>query len=234
MSLFNRAVDYSKDIFRNIRGIKESQHLFDDLSDDPLNWEAANGIDIYTHPTITGQPLIQRAFDYSKNDFIDYPFENITTSRYSDGSVACWYGSESLETTIFETRYHFIQEIRNSRDVFHAQKLIKIDWRVANVYCHGLAFDLTSKSKEFPWLVDPVNYTNCQEIGRRVSIEGHPLLRLPSARHIEGCNLVAFNPTVLSNVRDFCTLQYVLDITARQIKVYRGNDLIIEPMVVDI
>lgn len=234
MSLFSRAVDYSKDIFRNIRGIKESQHLFDDLSDDPLSWDAANGIDIYTHPTITGQPLIQRAFDYSKNDFIDYPFENITTSRYSDGSVACWYGSESLETTVFETSYHFIQEIRSSWDVFYSQKIITIDRRVANVYCHGLAFDLTSKTKEFPWLVDPVNYTNCQEIGRRVSMEGHPLLIVPSARHIDGSNLVAFNPNVLSNVRDLCKLQYVLDITARQIKVYRGNDLIIEPIIVNI
>lgn len=234
MSLFERAVDYSKDIFRNIRGIKESQHLFDDLSDDPLNWEAANSIDIYTHPAITGQSLIQRAFDYSKNDFIDYPFENITASRYSDGSVACWYGSESLETTVFETRYHFIQEIRSSWDVFQSQLLIKIDRRVANVYCHGLAFDLTSKINEFPWLVDPVNYTNCQETGRRVAIEGHPLLRVPSARHIQGSNLVAFNSTVLSNVRDFCTLHYVFDTSTREIKIYRGKELIIEPMVVEI
>lgn len=234
MSLFNRAIDYSKDIFRNIRGIHKSQCLFDDLSDDPLNWEAANSIDIYTHPTIAGQPLIQRAFDYSKNDFIDYPFDNITASRYSDGSVACWYGSELLETTILETTYHFIQEIKSAWDIFYAQKLIKIDRRVANVYCHGLAFDLTSKSKAFPWLIDSSNYANCQEIGKRVSIEGHPLLRVPSARHIEGCNLVAFNPAVLSNVRDFCTLQYVFDITARQIKIYRGNTLMTEPVIVDI
>lgn len=233
MSLFEQAIDYSKDVFRNIRGIKESQHLFDDLSDDPSNWDAANCIDIYTHPTITDQALIQRAFDYSKNDFIDYPFENITASRYSDGSIACWYGSESLETTIYETRYHFIQEIRDAWDVFHAQTIIKIDRRVANVFCHGLAFDLTSKTKEFPWLVDSVNYTRCQEIGRRVSIEGHPLLRVPSARHDEGSNLVVFNPTVLSNVRDFCTLQYVLDIPVRQIKIYRGNELIQESWTLD-
>lgn len=69
----------------------------------------------------------------SKNDFIDYPFENITASRYSDGSTACWYGSETLEKTIYETRYHFIQEIFNSRDVFATQKKIKIDRRVASV-----------------------------------------------------------------------------------------------------
>ena len=234
MSLFDRAVDYSNDIYRNIRGIKESQHLFDDLSDDPLNWNAANNIDIYTHLTLSGEPLIQRAFDYSKNDFIDYPFENITASRYSDGSFACWYGSETLETTIYETRYHFIQEIKNSWDVFHLQKLIKIDRRVAKVYCQGLAFDLTSKVKEFPWLIDPTNYLKCQETGRRVSKEGHPLLKVPSARHTEGGNIVAFNATVLSNVRDFCTLHYELDITTREMKIYRGNKPIVKSMTVDI
>lgn len=234
MSLFDQSVDYSDDIFRNIRGIKESQHLFDDLSDDPLNWDAANSLDIYTHPPITGQALIQRAFDYSKNDFINYPFENITASRYSDGSIGCWYGSESLETTIYETKHHFIQEISDAWDVFHTQKIIKIDRRVANIYCHGLAFDLTNKIEEFPWLVDPVNYLRCQEIGRRVSMEGHPLLRVPSARHFEGSNLVVFNPTVLSNVRNFCTLEYVLDIPAREIKIYRGKELVLESTAMEI
>lgn len=235
VSLFDRASDYSNDVFRNIRGIKVSQDLFDDLSDDPLNWEAANSIDIYTHPSILNAPLIQRAFDYSKNDFIDYPFENITASRYSDGSIACWYGSELLETTIYETRYHFIQEIQSSWEVFHAQKIIKIDRRVAKIYCNGLAFDLTSKIEEFPWLVDPVNYTKCQEIGRRVAKEGHPLLKVPSARHKKGINLVAFNPTVLSNQREYCKLHYVFDVTARQINVFRGDkELIIEPSLIDV
>lgn len=137
------------------------------------------------------------AFDYSKNDFIDYPFENITASRYSDGSTACWYGSETLETTIYETRYHFIQEIFNSRDVFATQKTIKIDRRVASVNCHGLAFNLSHKAKAFPWLVDTVNYTRCQEIGRRVALEGHPLLMVPLGRQVGGVNLVVFNQNIL-------------------------------------
>ena len=234
MPLFEKAIDYAQDVFRNIRGIKESQDLFDDLSDDPLNWNAANIIDMHTHPVINNAPLIQRAFDYSKNDFVDYPFENITSSRYSDGAIACWYGSETLETTIYETRYHFIQEIRNAWEVFHTQKIIKIDRRVALVHCRGLALDLTHKSGEFPWLVDPVNYTECQEIGRRVAKEGHPLLRVPSARHDTGINLVAFNPSVLSNPREHCKLQYIWDLRSGQIRVYRGDlELKIEPSLVN-
>lgn len=235
MTLFDRAIDYSQDVFRNIRGIKESQHLFDDLSDDPADWDAANTIDIHTHPLLlTNTPLIQRAFDYSKNDFVDYPFENITASRYSDGSTACWYGGEKLETTIYETRYHFMQEIRNSRDVFYTQKTITIDRRIAMVNCHGLAFDLSHKAKKFPWLVDPVDYTRCQEIGRRVAREGHPLLRVPSARQTGGINLVVFKQQTLSNVRDYCNLQYVYDVTSERINIYRGKDeLVIDSNIAD-
>ena len=47
MTLFDRAIDYSQDVFRNIRCIKKSQNLFDDLSDDPADWDAANTIDMY-------------------------------------------------------------------------------------------------------------------------------------------------------------------------------------------
>ena len=234
MTLFDRAIDYSQDVFRNIRCIKKSQNLFDDLSDDPADWDAANTIDMYTHPLLTNAPVIQRAFDYSKNDFIDYPFENITLSRYSDGSTPCWYGGETLETSIYETRFHFIQEIHNSRDVFYTQKTVTIDRRVALVHCNGLAFDLSNKAKKFPWLVDSVNYTSCQEVGRRVAREGHPLLRVPSARQAGGINLVVFKQQILSNVREYCNLQYVYDLPAEQIRVYRGKEeLVLEALIRD-
>lgn len=234
MSLFDTVKECSVDIFRNIRGIKVSQDLFDDLSDDPLNWHAANTLESTTHPVITGQPLIQRPFDYSKNDFIDYPFEYITHSRYSDGSIACWYGSETLETTVYETRYHFIQEINDSWEVFQTQKEVIIDRRVAKIYCQGLGFDLTNKKEEFPWLVDPMNYRQCQEIGRRVANEGHPLLIAPSARHEGGINFVAFNRNVLSNPREFCRLQYIFNVKEKSIKQFRGEKEYLKPLVIEI
>ncbi|QMT59056.1 MULTISPECIES: RES family NAD+ phosphorylase [unclassified Legionella] len=227
MSLFDTVRDYSQDVFRNIRGIKVSQDLFDDLSDDPVNWDAANTIESYTHPDLTHQSLIQRAFDYSKNDFIDYPFEKITSSRYSDGTIACWYGSETLKTTVYETNYHFIQEIKDSWEIFQTQDMIIIDRRVAKVYCQGLGLDLTGKKEEFPWLVDSDNYTQCQETGRRVAQEGHPLLIVPSARHVQGINLVVFNPNLLSNPREYCRLQYVFDVKKRTIQCIRGEEDII-------
>jgi hypothetical protein len=230
MTLFDTSVDYSKDIFRNIRGIIKSQHLFDDLSSDPDDWDAANTIDMHTHPTLRNDQLIQRSFDYSKNNFIDYPFENITASRYSNGSIACWYGGETLETTIHETKFHFLKEIHDSYESFSCEKKITIDRRIALVHCHGLAFDLSKKTKQFPWLTDENDYTRCQEVGLRVANEGHPLLRVPSARHEKGISLVVFNQKILSNVRDFCNLQYVYDLPTKILRVYRGNtELFLSP-----
>ncbi len=56
--------------------------------------------------------------------------------------------------------------------------------------------------REFP----EVNYTRCQETGRRGAREGNPLLGVPSVRHQEGVNLVAFNASVLSNSREYCKI----------------------------
>lgn len=224
MSLFDCGLDYGQDIFRNIPSIKDSQHLFDDLSSDPQNWEAANQIDIATHTELRNSSIIQRAFDYSKNEFIDYPFENITASRFNDGSFACWYGSETLETSIFETVYHLIQTINDSLEAFEDEDFIDVDRKVGEIYCEGLAFDLTSKINEYPWLIDSTNYLLCQNLGKRIAQEGHPLLRVPSARDSAGVNLVAFNANVLSNPRNFCYLRYQLDLRTMEPIVYRGNE----------
>jgi hypothetical protein len=228
MALFDRALDYHNDVFRNIRGIQESQDLFDDLSDDPQDWEAANHLDLQTHPALTDVSVIQRSFDYSKNDFIDYPFEHITASRYSDGSIPCWYGSETLITSIYETCYHFSQEIQDAYAFFYPEKIIAVDRRVALVHCEGLAFDLSHKAFEYPWLLDSTNYLECRKIGLRVAKEGHPLLIVPSARQSNGVNLVVFNQSNLSNARDYCYLQYVYNLAEGSIKAYRGEHLLLE------
>lgn len=228
MTLFDRAVDYHNDVFRNIRGIQESQHLFDDLSDDPIDWDAANHLDIQTHPVLTNASIIQRAFDYSKNEFIDYPFEHMTASRYSDGSISCWYGSETLITSIYETCYHFGQEIQDAYAFFYPETIITVDRRVALVHCEGLAFDLSHKASAYPWLVDPHHYAQCRDIGLRVAKEGHPLLLVPSARQWDGVNVVVFNQNNLSHARDYCYLQYVYDLSQGIIKAYRGEHLLLE------
>ncbi|WP_131783375.1 RES family NAD+ phosphorylase [Legionella gresilensis] len=227
MSLFAVIVDYSEDVFRNIPSIKPTQNLFDDLSDNADNWEAANNLEAITHLPLENSQLIQRGFEYSENSFIDYPFENLTASRFSDGQNPCWYASETFETTIYETVYHFTKHITDSLEAFSGEKQIQVDRRVAKISCIGIAIDLSSKTEEFPWLLDPVNYNRCQEIGRRVANEGHPLLRVRSARYYEGINVVAFKSNVLSNVREHCFLKYTLNLDNMEVIVTRGEDPII-------
>ena len=221
--LYETIIDYSDDVFRNIPSIKPSQDLFDDLSDDKANWDAANQLELATHAPLENSSLIQRGFEYSENSFIDYPFEHLTTSRFSDGQTPCWYASETLETTIYETVYHFVKNINDSIDAFSNEKKIEVDRRVAKASCIGLTIDLSNKTKEFPWLLDPINYSRCQEVGSRVAKEGHPLMRVKSVRHSEGINVIAFNPKVLSNVREHCFLKYSLNMESKETVVYRGN-----------
>ena len=226
MSLYETILDYSKDVFRNIPSIQPTQNLFDDLSDDADNWEAANNLEIDTHNPIENSPLIQRGFEYSENAFIDYPFENLTTSRFSDGQVPSWYASETLKTTIYETVYHFVKGVNDSIEAFAGEQVIKTDRRVAQASCIGIAIDLSSKAEEHPWLIDPINYSRCQEIGKRIATEGHPLLRVKSARDLDGINIVAFKSTILSNVREYCYLKYSLSLINQEVTVSRGEEVL--------
>lgn len=224
MLLFDTIVDYEKDIYRNIASIKKSQDLFDDLSDDPRDWEAANTLDASTHPQLTRNAIVQRGFDYSRNDFIEYPFEHISVSRFSDSSFPCWYGSETLETSIYETTHHVVSYIKDSAEAFFGTPVVTVERKVGIVNCSGLAIDLSGKTKEFPWLVDKNNYTKCQEVGRRVSKEGHPLIRVRSARHDQGINMVAFKNDVLSNARECCFLEYKIDTMKFSVDVFRNDE----------
>lgn len=226
MSLYETIMDYSKDVFRNIPSIKPTQHLFDDLSDDAENWEAANQLELNTHNPIENSQLIQRGFEYSENAFIDYPFENLTISRFSDGQSPCWYASETIETSIYETVYHFVRGVNDSIEAFVDEQIIHTDRRVAKTSCLGLAIDLSSKTEEYPWLIDPINYSRCQDIGKRMAKEGHPLLRVKSARDIDGINVVAFKSNVLSNVREHCYLKYSLNLINQDVTVSRGEDVL--------
>lgn len=223
MSLYETIIDYSNDVFRNIPSVKPTQNLFDDLSNDEANWDAANQLEMLTHTPLENSPLIQRGFEYNKNAFIDYPFEHLTFSRFSDGQTPCWYASESLETTIHETVYHFVKNIEDSIEAFSEEKTIIVDRRVAKTTCIGLTIDLSAKTIEFPWLIDPINYAACQEVGKRIANEGHPLLRVKSVRHSEGFNMVAFKSSVLSNVREHCFLKYSFNLENKAVSIFRGE-----------
>lgn len=101
-----------RDVVRNIVSLRESQDLFDDLTDDPAEWLLAQNVEDEVKPPLYASrtPLIDRPFEDAQwFNAIVWPFKHWQTSRFSDGSLGVWYGSESDETTVYGSAYRAFQ-----------------------------------------------------------------------------------------------------------------------------
>jgi hypothetical protein len=206
--LFAANVDFHDDLVRNIPGIRKSQHLFDDLSPDPADWAiaiAAEGAERIP----TAAALISRPFDYGT--VISYSFDSAhwQATRYSDGTTyGVWYGSLDVETTVYETAWHWYRLVTDSYPA--EDREILTERRVFDVRCEALLIDLRGKETAYPDLVSRKSYAFTQQIGRYVHEQGLNGLLAPSARH-DGVNAAVFKPERLSNVRDRTFLTYRLN-----------------------
>ena len=203
-----KLADTHDDLYRNIVSLRITEHLFDDLSDDQADWQAAIELELQTKPAtyFSATPVIHRPFEEAAwNEAIGFPFKTWSRSRYSDGSFGVWYGSDSLETTIYETVHHW----RNSllADAGFTDSGIKIERRVHLVRCDAALVDLRSLLTQHPKLVDRLDYTLTHQVGGRLHREGHPGLVTESAR-CKGNVFAILNPAVLSNPRPTCYLTY--------------------------
>ncbi len=216
--LFTRAVDFRKDVFRNIVSLREQEDLFDDLADGDI---ALSAIAIEAEARVKETlplGLIERGFHYSLA--IGYPFETqpFMASRYGDGTYGVWYASaDSLETSIWETAYHMIRDEANIQGL---RETVIRERAVYLVHCQGILLNLVGREKDYPQLVaDDYSYT--QGIGRRLAREGHPGLQAPSAR-CPGKNVAIFNPAILSNPRNHLYLTYRFDPAGGTVAVERA------------
>jgi len=204
-----RLADTHNDLYRNIVSVRVTENLFDDLTDDHEDWQTAIELELQTKPaTYTSiTPVINRPFEEAAwNEAIGFPFKEWSRSRYSDGTFGVWYGSDSLETTIHETVYHW----RNSllADAGFTGAGIKIERRVHLVRCDAALIDLRILVRKHPALVDAADYALSQQVGGRLHREGHPGLVTVSAR-CKGDVYAILNPAVLSNPRPTCYLTYI-------------------------
>src|ERR1700739_4433880 len=204
---FSANFDFHGDLVRNIPGIRHSQNLFDDLSSDPADWQiaiAAEG----SERIPTAAALITRPFDYGT--VISYTFDSARwqATRFSDGtSYGVWYGSMELETTVYETAWHWYRFVADS---FGSEdRAITTERRVFDVRCDALLVDLRGKQALHPELLSRASYAFTHEVGRYVQRQGLNGLITHSAR-CDGPNGVVFQPERLSNVRDRLFLTYRL------------------------
>lgn len=201
--------DTHSDLYRNVVSLRNQEYLYDDLSDDPNDWQQAIELELQTQPAtyISHTPIIHRPFEEAAwYEAIGFPFREWSRSRYSDGSFGVWYGSDTIDTTIHETVYHWRHGLL--ADAGFAAAGIKIERRVHLVRCDAALIDLRGLVTQHPMLTNTNDYTVTQQLGGRLHREGHPGLVTVSAR-CSGDVYAVLNPTVLSNPRLNCYLTYI-------------------------
>ncbi|MEW6677713.1 MAG: RES family NAD+ phosphorylase [Pseudomonadota bacterium] len=218
-ALFSRVglADIHQNLARNIVSLRQSQNLFDDLSDDPADWQRAQGVeDAVKPPTYqSNTPVIHRPFeDAAWFNAIGYPFQHWQASRFSDGRFGIWYGSDSIETTVHETVHHWLTGLLD--DAGFRRVGVIAERKVYWVRCDAALVDLRPLAPDYPDLVHPTDYRFTQAIGARLHREGHPGLATRSAR-CPGDNFALLNPNLLSTPQIACHLTYRT--TARGVQV---------------
>ena len=198
-------VDFHDDLVRNIPGIRTSQHLFDDLSGDPADWDVAIAAEALQRPP-TDAALITRPFDYGT--VISYNFDSAhwQSTRFSDGTrYGVWYGSLEIETTVFETAWHWYRFVLDSYAGLDRE--IVTERRVFDVRCDALLIDLRGKEAKHRELVDRSSYAFTQALGSYLHEQDQNGLLVRSAR-CNGINAAILKASRLSRPRHRVWLTY--------------------------
>lgn len=197
-------LDLRGDVFRNIVSLRVSEDLFDDLSDDPNDWRTAQVAEAAATPPAyrSVTPTIDRPFEEAEFiNAIGYPFAqpNWSRTRFSDGSFGVWYGSCTAETTVYETAFHWVNGLLADADLVRPS--MSIERKVYLVRCDAALVDLRAAFARHTALRSSHDYADCQAIGRRLHVEGHPGLITHSVRQDGGENVAILRPVVLSSPR---------------------------------
>lgn len=217
--LIREVIDYADDVYRNIKGIRESQDLFDDIAatkDDQAVAIAAEGLEAIRSPA----PFITRPFDYGT--VITYPFipQNWQRTRFSDGlKYGVWYGSLELETTVYESVHHWQRFLLDSYAT--ENRTIRGERRVFLTRAKGILVDLLGKETARPELVHRSDYSFTNALGTYLQEQAVNGLLVRSAR-CEGRNAAIFRKEILSGVRDHCHLTYSSNPTMDEVTVERA------------
>lgn len=201
--LIREVVPFDGDLVRNIKGLRVSQDLFDDLARDAADRDVAIAAESATRLP-SPAPLISRPFDYGS--VVTYPFvpHNWQATRYSDGlAYGVWYGALELDTTVYETAYHWHRFVMDSFGAL--DRAIAGERRVFTVRCNAILIDLRAAAE--PRLTDRRDYTFTWQVGRFLWERSQSGLLARSAR-AAGTSAAIFRPEVLSDVRDICYLTY--------------------------
>ena len=202
-------IDTHCKVYRNIVSIRESQDLFDDLSTAPTEWALAQRVEDEVRPAAyrSHTPIIHRPFEDAEwLNAIGWPFENKQASRFSDGAFGVWYGGDAIETSVYETVYHWYRHFLTDAG-FEKEPVIG-ERKVYDVTCDAALVDLRPHISVYPELIHRTDYSSTQSIGAKFHREGHPGLITKSVRYPTGDSYVILNHGVLSQPKTHCYLTY--------------------------
>lgn len=216
--LCRRAIAFDDNLVRNIKSIRVSQDLYDDLADSPEDTRIAIAAEGRLRVP-TGNPFVARPFDYGA--VITYSFDSAhwQQSRFSDArQYGVWYGALDVRTTVFETVYHWHRFLMDSfADV---KEDIIGERRVFDVRCNAILVDLRESGKHAPQLTDRKSYAFTQALGRYLVEQRQNGALFRSAR-CEGVNAAVFTAARLSSVHDKTYLTYRYSPKSGRVRVER-------------
>ena len=204
-----QVIDVQQPVVRNIVSIRQSQDLFDDLSNSPDDWSAAQHVEdtVKPPPYSSHSPVIDRPFeDAAWFNAVQWPFDHWQSNRYSNGKFGVWYGSAQAETTVYETVYHWYSGFL--RDAGFETESVVGERKLYNVTCSAMLLDFRPAFLSEPRLRHGTDYSFSQAVGARLHGEGYPGLLTHSVRHEGGENFVILNSKVLSEPKLLCQVTY--------------------------
>lgn len=219
--------DSQSDWYRNVVSLRRSVDLLARFVDDAEELRLVLEHEAATKPARGMPPIVVRPFEEAEvydpiAAAIRWPFEHPCRSRYSDGSFGVWYGARELETSVYETVHHFRINTLASEAARASPGPIYQDRRVHRVYCAAMLVDLRGRCAVEPRLLDPVDYSVCQSLGRQLHAAAQPGVLALSARR-SGHDIVGvFDARSLSDPRTVCYLTYALDPETGRVAVSRA------------
>lgn len=204
---------------RNIVSLRETRDLFASLVDDEDEARIVMEHEITVKPYLRFPSITQRPFEFAEvvesvAEAISWPFDHPAESRFSGGRFGCWYGAGSLETSIFETGFHFWQDLNDSEATRRTERVVNYR-RVHLVTCTGDLFDLRPAIAAHPGLYDHGSILSaCRALGEEAHgsmLPGFLTYSARDPRDERGLVAAVFNPDLLSDPGVLCYLIYRLD-----------------------
>ena len=185
--------------------------LFEDLTNDPAEWELLAELEAALNPRVRqeiGEISLVPPERRVHSTVVMAPFVHLNPlgSRFSDGSYGVYYAASSLKTAILETVYHL--ERRLSAGQAAADDL---DQRVYVGSIKGRFVDLTRHPRTAAPLLHPTDYEASQRFGAEVRKSERDGIHYESVRHPKNHALAVFDPRRASPPKQERHLRYKWD-----------------------